>query len=204
MAQLDTMVTLVDVSTFEAELASIDTLMERGWQAEVWDTERTIAHLLVDQVEFANVVVLNKCDLARREDCNDSEDSTGLPSLVAVKAIIRALNPGAVIVEAIQGVVPSSTVLGTRLFSLAQAAEHPAWLTEARHGEHTPESVEYGISSFTFRSRSPFDPVKFQSALERVIRSSRLHDNRGGQGSGCSEDTLSALECVVRLKVSHD
>ena len=105
VAQLDTMVTLVDVSTFEAELASIDKLMERGWQAEAWDTERTIAHLLVDQVEFANVVVLNKCDLARRDDGSDSEDSKGLPSLVAVKALIRALNPGAAIVEAIQGMV---------------------------------------------------------------------------------------------------
>ena len=199
VAQLDTMVTVVDASTFEAELASIDKLEKRGWQADASDTERTVAHLLVDQVEFANVVVLNKCDLTRRDDGSDSENAEALPSLMAVKALIRALNPSAVIVDTIRGAVPSSKVLGTQLFSLAKAEEHPAWLTEARHGEHTPESVEYGISSFTFRSRSPFHPVRLELALKRATASL---DKRSGQGSSSSEDPLAALESVVRSKVS--
>ena len=88
-------------------------------QATASDTERTVAHLLVDQVEFANVIVLNKCDLIRCEE-GDWEPDDDRPSLAAVTRTIRALNPSAVIVEATQGVVPPAMVLGTKLFSLTQ------------------------------------------------------------------------------------
>ena len=210
LAELDTMVTVVDASTYEAELASMGTLHERGWQATAEDVERTVAHLLVDQVEFANVIVLNKCDLTNQSDASGSASDQTLPSLASLKALIRAQNPKAVIVEAIHGVVPPSTVLGTHLFSLDESAEHPAWLTEARHGEHTPESIEYAISSFTFRSRLPFHPVKLQDALKRMTSSFK----RGvGFGTGPSsvvdcvgnrDDLLVPLESVVRAKVRRE
>ena len=201
VAELDTMVTVVDASTFEAELASVGTLEDRGWQATASDTERTVAHLLVDQVEFANVVVLNKCDLTRGSE--DSASGDARPSLAAVKALIRSLNPSATIIEASYGAVPFSSVLATQLFSLQKAAEHPAWLTEARHGEHTPETVEYAISSFTFRSSRPFHPTKLHAALKRATASL---ERGGGFGcrSGCIDDCgdpLQPLECVVRAKV---
>jgi G3E family GTPase len=88
-------------------------------QATDSDTERTVAHLLVDQVEFANVIVLNKCDLMRREH-DDARPNDTRPSLPAVKALIRELNPSAVVLESVYGAVSPSAVLGTKLFSLVQ------------------------------------------------------------------------------------
>jgi len=199
VAVLDTMVTVVDASTFEAELASLGTLHDRGWQATNDDTERTVAHLLVDQVEFANVIVLNKCDLMQLEGNDKQEGDSLKPSLAAVKDLIKVMNPSATVVESTRGQVLPSAVLGTGLFSLTEAATHPAWLTEARHGEHLPESVEYAVTSFTFRSRKPFHPIRFFGALSRATLNLTPQGNTSTGGS--ADDAFGALECVVRAKV---
>jgi G3E family GTPase len=131
-------------------------LRQRDWQADPQD-ERTISHLLCDQVEFANVIVLNKCDLM-----NDGEKQK-------VKGLIYSMNPQAKLVESTFSKVPLDTVLGTGLFSMSEAENHKGWLQEARIGEHTPETEEYGIGSFTFRAVRPFMPHRFHQVLEAML-----------------------------------
>ena len=118
---------------------------------------RTVSHLLCDQVEFANVVILNKCDLI------------GDDERVQVKSLIRKMNPDARILESKFGNVPLDCVLGTRLFSMSDAEKHEKWLQEARYGEHTPETEEYGIGSFTYRARRPFLPDMLERVLEDLL-----------------------------------
>ena len=149
IARLDTLVTVVDGATFLEELYVADELRSRGWQASAED-ERTVAQLFCDQLEFANVIVMNKMDLM---------DDAGRARL---KAILRRFNPGAQLIEATRGRVEPKRLLGTGLFDLAKAEQHPDWLKEARVGEHTPETIEYGISSITFRSRRPFNMRRFE------------------------------------------
>jgi len=157
VAQLDCLVTVVDCSRFFRELESIESLQDRDWHAEPED-KRTISHLLCDQVEFANGVVLNKCDLVNEEEKNH------------VKRLIRHMNPVAEVIESTFSTVPLDRVLGTGLFSMSAAEQHPSWLKEARVGEHRPETIEYGISSFTYRARKPFMPYKFHEAVEAMLR----------------------------------
>ncbi len=153
VAALDTLVTVVDGASFMRELQTLESLRSRGWHAAPED-QRTIAHLLCDQVEFANVIVLNKCDLI-----DEKEKGT-------VKALLRKFNPNAEIIESTKGVVDPAKLLGTKRFSMEEAAEHEEWLKEARVGEHVPETVEYGIHSFTFRSLRPMHPGRLHSAFE--------------------------------------
>ena len=155
VAELDTLVTVVDGSGFLKELETLESLRSRGWHAAPED-ERTVAHLLCDQVEFANVIILNKCDLI-----DDTEKAT-------VRALLRKFNPNAEIIEAIKGVVDPAKILGTKRFSLAEAEKHEEWLKEARVGEHVPETVEYGIHSFTFRSLRPFHPTRLLMAFQMM------------------------------------
>jgi G3E family GTPase len=131
VARLDTLVTVVDGSKFLSELNSIMSLRERSWHTTPED-ERTISHLLCDQVEFANVVVVNKCDLLSLEEKGQVFD------------IIQQMNPTAKRIESVYSEVPLEFVLGTGLFSLSAAEEHDRWLKEARIGEHIPETIEYG------------------------------------------------------------
>ena len=149
VAALDALVTVVDGSTLLAELGTVDELRTRGWEVSD-DDERTVAQLLVDQLEFANVLVMNKMDLVSDEERHK------------LRALLRRFNPAAKIVEATHGRIDPKEILGTGLFDLAAAEEHPDWLKEARLGEHTPETVEYGISSLTFRSRRPFHVRRFE------------------------------------------
>ena len=148
VAKLDTLVTVVDGASFLEELCAADELKDRGWEIEAGD-ERTVAQLFCDQLEFANVIVMNKMDLM------DEQERQRL------RALLKRFNPGAELIEATFGQVDPKRILGTGLFSLAKAEEHPDWLKEARIGEHTPESVEYGISSIIFRSRRPFNTSRF-------------------------------------------
>jgi G3E family GTPase len=149
IARLDTLVTVVDGSAFLDELYAADALKSRGWEVGATD-ERTVAQLFCDQLEFANVIVMNKMDLM---------DDAGKQRL---RAILKRFNPAAQLVEATYGQVDPKKLLGTGLFSMQKAEEHPDWLKEARIGEHTPESLEYGISSITFSSRRPFHPQRFR------------------------------------------
>jgi len=155
VAQLDTMVTVVDAANLLADYASADFLADRGETAGDGDN-RTIVDLLVEQIEFADVVILNKIGTATAEQRD------------AARKIITGLNPDARLIEADFGQVDLREVLGTARFDSLKAETHPLWYKEL-HGfrDHVPETEEYGIRSFVYRARKPFDPMKFQSFLDR-------------------------------------
>ena len=152
VARLDTMVTVVDGEKFLEDYESIDSLHDRDIALGAED-ERTIADLLIDQIEFANVLVINKTD---RMDA---------PAVARLRAILAHLNPAARIVESSFGRVAPAEILGTGLYDEEKAAEAPGWLQELR-GEHTPETEEYGISSWVYRARRPFHPARFWQFLD--------------------------------------
>ncbi len=161
VAQLDTMVTVVDGYNWLRDWDAAQTLRERGEAVGDGD-ERTVTDLLIEQIEFANVLVLNKTDLC-------SADELG-----RLEAILGQLNPSARIVRSSWGKVALTDVLNTGLFNFDEAALAPGWLAELR-GEHTPETEEYGIGNFVYRARRPFHPERFHKALQGdfkgVIRS---------------------------------
>jgi len=162
LARLDTLVTVVDARNFLDDYCSREELRDRGVALDENDS-RDLVQLLVDQVEFANVIVVNKTDLADADD------------VAYLEAILRQLNPQAAIVRADHGRVPPETVLGTGLFDMEHAAGHAGWLAEPP-GMHVPETEEYGISSQVFRGRRPLHPGRFWDlitgpAFKGVIRS---------------------------------
>lgn len=146
VARLDTMLTVVDAASFLADYDSADALAERG-ESLGEDDHRTVTDLLIDQVEFADVIVLNKLDLVSEDRARE------------VEAVIKALNPGARIIPTSRGQVPLEHVLDTGAFDYDKAANSAGWIRELA-GEHTPETEEYGIASFTYRTRRPFDAEK--------------------------------------------
>ncbi|WP_040799205.1 GTP-binding protein [Nocardia higoensis] len=154
LARLDTMVTVVDASTFLAEVVRGQALAERDLQAGEGDG-RTIADLLVDQVEFADVLLINKTDLV-------SESAAG-----TVEATVRRMNPRARVLRTERGVVDLSEVLGTGRYSPALAAESDGW-DEELAGGHVPETEEYGIRSITFTAERPFHPARLADALVQM------------------------------------
>jgi G3E family GTPase len=151
ISRLDTMVTVVDTAAFRRDYQRAQALAERG-ESLGEDDNRTVADLLVDQVEFADVIVLNKLDLVTNEEARE------------VEAIIKALNPGARTLMATRGKVPLELVLDTGLFDYERAASSAGWIRELQ-GEHTPESEEYGISSFVYHKRRPFDAERLWKVL---------------------------------------
>ncbi|MDF3146048.1 MULTISPECIES: GTP-binding protein [unclassified Streptomyces] len=157
LALLDTMVTVVDAANFLSELDSGDELAERGLD-QYEEDERTVSDLLVDQVEFADVIVLNKLDLV--------DDATA----DRLRAALTRFNPAARIVDAVRGRVPLDEVLGTRLFDLERAQQAPGWVREL-NGDHVPETEEYGISSTVFRSELPFHPGRLWSFVTEELDS---------------------------------
>jgi len=147
LARLDTMVTVVDAGAFMKDWAEAEALQARDLALDDED-ERTIVDLLVDQVEFADVIVVNKVDRL---------DATGLAEL---EAMLRRLNPRAEIVRAAYGQVPLDRLLDTKRFSFEEASRAPGWLAVLR-GDELPETEEYGICSFVYRARRPFHPERF-------------------------------------------
>ncbi|MEQ6341401.1 MAG: zinc metallochaperone GTPase ZigA [Gammaproteobacteria bacterium] len=161
VARLDTMVTVVDAYNFLRDYASSDLLDERGESLGEEDT-RSIVDLLIEQIEFCDVIVVNKADLVSEAD------------LTRLTAILNALNPRAKIEFTQFGKVALASVLDTGLFDFDAASEAPGWLREMR-GEHIPETEEYGISSFVYQARRPFHPQRFWNLIHSewagVVRS---------------------------------
>ncbi|MCL4843158.1 MAG: zinc metallochaperone GTPase ZigA [Bryobacteraceae bacterium] len=155
LARLDTMVTVVDAAKFLDDYLSVDDLRDRQMELNEAD-DRTIVDLLNDQVEFANVIVINKTDQVSPED------------LERLEAILRQLNPGARQVRAERGRVPLEVIFNTGLFNMEEAEQSAGWLREL-NGVHTPETEEYGIASFVYRARRPFHPFRFWQLLDDVM-----------------------------------
>ncbi|KRR21578.1 GTP-binding protein [Bradyrhizobium retamae] len=155
VARLDTMVTVVDALSLLANYSSRDLLRDRGELRDTYD-QRTLVDLLVEQIEFADVVVINKVS-----------EATGA-TRAEIRKVIAALNPQARRFETDFGEIPLKAILDTGLFDEAKAATHPLWYKELYSPDsHVPETEEYGISSFVYRERRPFDPVKLLSLLNK-------------------------------------
>lgn len=161
VAQLDTMVTVVDAYNFLKDYSSRDFIADRGESLGDED-ERTVVDLLIEQIEFCDVLVLNKTDLLTKDE------------IARLEALLKTFNPRADIVHASFGKVPLVRVMNTGKFNFDDAANAPGWLQELR-GEHVPETEEYGISSFVYRARLPFHPQRLWHWLNQewqgVIRS---------------------------------
>ena len=147
LTRLDTMVTVVDAAHFLDQFREAQTLKEQG-QAIGEEDERTVADLFVDQVEFANVLLVNKLDLVSEDDRQE------------LLTALRALNPSARIIATERSKVSLDDVLDTGLFDMEKAQTSARWIQEL-NGIHVPETEEYGISSFVFRARRPFHPKRF-------------------------------------------
>ena len=151
VSRLDTMVTVVDVANLIKNYSSTDFLKDQDENLGEED-ERTLVDLLVEQIEFANVILLNKIDLISKDE------------LKTVKAIINGLNAKAKIIETTLSHVDMKEVMDTGLFNLEEAQQHPLWAQELYNpNEHLPETEEYGITSFVYRARAPFNPKKIHS-----------------------------------------
>ncbi|HJE62970.1 MAG TPA: zinc metallochaperone GTPase ZigA [Alcaligenes faecalis] len=161
VARLDTMVTVVDAFNFLRDYSSQDSIQSRGESLGEEDA-RTVVDLLIEQIEFCDVLVLNKIDLISE------------PERERLMAILNSLNPRARIETAEFGQVPLDRVLNTGLFDFEEASKAPGWLQELR-GTHTPETEEYGIGNFVYRARRPFHPQRFKELVESewpgVVRS---------------------------------
>ncbi|XOV67883.1 MAG: GTP-binding protein [Fluviicola sp.] len=160
---VDTMVTVVDAFNFFKDFGSPETLVDRDL-TDIDGDDRTIVNLLTDQVEFANVIVLNKTDLVPKD------------TLGVLKAAISKLNPTAKIIESSYSRVDPQEILNTGLFNFEEAEQSAGWIEELKKEEHTPETEEYGIGSFVYRSRKPFHPDRFWHYVQfnfpnNVIRS---------------------------------
>ena len=162
---VDTMVTVVDAFNFLRDFSSPDYLVTREL-TNIDGDDRTIVNLLTDQVEFANVIILNKIDLITEE------------ALEELQAIIQKLNPEATIISTSHSKVVLDSIINTGLFDYEKAEASAGWIKELEN-EHVPETEEYGIGSFVFRSQRPFHPQRFIDYLNRdfpqnIIRSKGL------------------------------
>jgi G3E family GTPase len=162
LTKLDTMVTVVDAYNFFKDFGSADSLIDRRLTDDQED-QRNVVNLLTDQIEFANVIIINKTDLV------------DLNSLKVLEGIIKKFNPEASIIKTVNGQVDLNTILNTGLFDYEHAQQSAGWIKELNN-EHTPETEEYGISSFVFRDHRPFHPERFWKFIQEswpvnVIRS---------------------------------
>jgi len=165
VADLDTMVTVVDAVNFLKDYEEAKYLQETGESLGEED-ERSVADLLVDQVEFADVILVSKTDLASSDE------------IERLQAILKSLNTDAKIVPIVQGQVDINDVLDTGLFDFDRAQQAPGWLKEMR-GEHVPETEEYGIGSFSYVARRPFHPDKFHQFLHSTEKFGKLIRSKG-------------------------
>ena len=165
VATLDTMVTVVDAVNFLKDFDEAKYLQETGESLGEED-ERTVADLLVDQVEFADIILISKTDIASSKEVE------------RLKAIIKTLNTHAEIIPIAKGQIDIKEVLETGLFDFERAQTAPGWLKEMR-GEHVPETEEYGIGSFSYQARLPFNPEKFHNLLHSLDKYGKLIRSKG-------------------------
>ena len=165
VANLDTMVTVVDAVNFLGDYEAAQSLQEKG-ESLGEDDERSVSDLLVDQVEFADVILISKTDLVENADVE------------RLTAILKTLNTHARIMPIAHGQVDLDAVLDTGLFDFERAQQAPGWLKEMR-GEHIPETEEYGISSFSYVARRPFHPQKFYQFLHNTEGYGKLIRSKG-------------------------
>jgi G3E family GTPase len=153
VARLDTMVTVVDAVNLLRDYASHDFLSDHG-ETMGEEDERTLVHLLTDQIEFADVVILNKVADAQPHQVD------------AARKIVRSLNADARLIETTYSHVPKDAILATGLFDFDRAHEHPMWAKELYgFADHVPETEEYGVASYVYRARQPFEPEKILAVL---------------------------------------
>jgi len=165
-SQLDTLVTVVDAFNFYKDFGSAETVYSKNLNTDPED-QRSIVNLLTDQIEFANVILINKADLVEKAQVEE------------LKAIIHKLNPGAKILITDHSKIDPKEILNTGLFDFEEASNSAGWQEELQKGYHTPETEEYGISSFVFRDKRPFHPQRFWTYISEnwpagIIRSKGL------------------------------
>ena len=165
IARLDTMVTVVDGMNFLLDYQAADSLASRGETLGEED-ERSITDLLIEQIEFADVILISKIDLI---SSREREELT---------AILERLNAQAQIIPMVMGEVPLDKILNTGRFDFERAAQAPGWLQELR-GEHVPETEEYGIASTAYRARRPFHPQRFFDFIDRPWVNGKLLRSKG-------------------------
>mgnify|MGYP004709790275 FL=1 len=159
---LDAVVSIVDVSRFWDNFQSGEKIEQRKAQGDIDEEDRDIRDLLIDQIEFCNVLLLNKCDLLENEKINKIEQ------------LVRKLQPEAKIIRTVQAKIDLKDILDTKLFDMEKISYSAGWLKELELGfqDHVPETEEYGISSFVYRSKLPFDANKFHVFAERNLPNS--------------------------------
>jgi G3E family GTPase len=162
------MVTVVDAFNFGRDFGSMDTIQDREMNESETQDHRSIVNLLTDQIEFANVIILNKADMVSPTQLGE------------LKAVLHKLNPSARIIETAFSKIEPRAILNTGLFDFDEASQSAGWIQELNNwGAHTPETLEYGINSFVFRSKAPFHPQRFWDYLNEnfpahIIRSKGL------------------------------
>ncbi|MGL5996744.1 MAG: zinc metallochaperone GTPase ZigA [Pseudomonas proteolytica] len=165
IARLDTMVTVVDGMNFLLDYQAADSLASRG-ETLGEDDERSITDLLIEQIEFADVILVSKIDLISSHEREE------------LVAILERLNAQARIIPMVMGEVPLAEILNTGRFDFERAAQAPGWLQELR-GEHVPETEEYGIASTAYRARRPFHPQRFFDFIDRPWSNGKLLRSKG-------------------------
>jgi len=165
VARLDTMVTVVDGVNFLLDFQAAESLASRGETLGEED-ERSITDLLIEQIEFADVILISKIDLISRHEREE------------LVSILQRLNAQARIIPMVMGQVPLGSILDTGLFDFERAAQAPGWLQELR-GEHVPETEEYGIASTAYRARRPFHPQRFFNLIDRPWTNGKLLRSKG-------------------------
>jgi len=164
ISYIDSMITVVDAYNFHKDFGSNDTINSRNLNEEGMDDSRAIVNLLTEQIEFANFIILNKTDLVSESD------------LKLLEELIHKLNPEAEIIRSSFSKVDIKRILNTKVYDYEKASQAAGWMKELEKDEHIPETKEYGISSFVFRSRKPFHPQRFwnyinQDFASNIIRS---------------------------------
>ncbi|KAI0109276.1 cobW-domain-containing protein [Hypoxylon sp. NC0597] len=155
VARLDTCVTVVDAANFMQDFATADFLVDRQTDVPQED-DRNISDLQVDQVEFCDVIIVNKCDLVSKEELN------------RIKGVVKKLNPSAKVISTIKSRLDLTEILNTRLFSYEKAALSAGWL-KSLNEEINPETEEYGIGTFVYRARRPFHPARLWDMIKSVF-----------------------------------